>query len=87
MTPIEKAASLLRRTVPGNPNQKAAVEAVWIALNQPGSVVRVTLNERQMECHDRIVLALDTENLIDWVKTQDTTLELKNGSAIEFTNA
>jgi len=91
MTNLEKMAKMLRATSNGDAVGKAAVEAVFIALNQPGSVVRVSIDDvAHIEICKRITQALDMLFCIDWDKTMalvasgKNVLELVNESAVEF---
>ena len=96
-THVENIASRLREQFPTDGNGRAAAEAIFIALNQPGSLVRVTIDKTEhMDAVDRIVTALDDLSALDWKKyrkqyekekdddTKNLTLELRNGSGIEI---
>lgn len=94
MTNVEAMARLIRMRSNGDAVGKAAVEAVFIAINQPGSVVRVTIDDvEHIKICNRITEALDMMFCIDWAKTTPlvasgkTVLELVNESAVEFSMA
>lgn len=91
MTNVEAMARLMRMRTNGDAVGKAAVEAVFIAINQPGSVVRVTIDDAEhIEICKRITQALDMMFCVDWKKTLPliesgkNVLELVNESAVEF---
>lgn len=96
MTLVEEMGARLRDTLPpGDGIGKSTLEATFIAMQQPGSLVRVTIDDvRHIDVTNSVTTVLDNLGQIDWEKThaqfdvqgQDdkVTLELFNGSAIEF---
>ena len=90
-TLIEMASRHVRRNFPSDTNGKAAAQAVFIALEQPGSVVRITIEKSgQLDTVHQVMNALDIALAIDHAKSDfikdahNRTIELTNGSAIEF---
>lgn len=91
-TDVERVAAVIRQGFPGDGNQKAAAEAVFIAFHQAGSLVRITVTELEhTKCVTYLMKALDDLNAVDWRRMESETasliaplIEIKNGSAIEF---
>ncbi len=90
-TLIEQASQHVRRNFPSDANGKAAAQAVFIALQQPGSVVRITIEKsNQFDTVRRVMNALDDVSAIDHTRSDfikdahNRIIELTNGSAIEF---